>query len=176
MTASLPSTDRAQWYALRVRSRREKAVATALRLKGYEDFLPVYIRRRCWANRIANIETPLFPNYVFCRVDLGDRRALIASTPGVLQIVGNGLKAVAIEDHEIAVIRHLHTGRAEAEPWPYMPVGRRVSIVKGPLAGIEGILVESKTRNRVVVSVHLLQQSVAVEIDGLCVVAELETE
>src|SRR5450631_3179299 len=75
-----------RWYALHVRSRHEKAVAAALRCKDFAEFLPLYTSRRQWSQRVAEVELPLFPGYVFCSFDPGEKRVLITTTPGVMGI------------------------------------------------------------------------------------------
>ena len=159
-----------RWYALHVRSRYERAVSTVLRYKGFAEFLPVYRSRRQWSQRIAEIELPLFPGYVFCSFDPAERRVPIMTTPGVMGIVGFGGKPVPIEDGEIqAIHRVLETGIA-AEPWKYIESGQRVRVEHGALAGLEGIFIEVKKNYRLLLSLTLLQRSVAIQIDAACVV------
>ena len=153
------------WYALQVRSRREKAIAAALRVKGYEEFLPLYTSRRKWSDRIARVEVPLFPGYIFCRFDRAQPRLPILSTPGIIQIIGAGEAPAAIEPAEIDAIRTIVESGVAAQPWPYLKIGSCVRIEHGALTGMEGILVELKKQARLVVSVSLLQRSVAVEIE-----------
>ncbi len=153
-----------QWFALRVRAQHEKLVASSLHSKGYEDFLPLYRCRRRWSDRIKEIELPLFPGYVFCRFDV-HRRLPILITPDVLLIVGAGKIPVPVDDDEIAALQSVVKSGLQAEPWPFLQVGQRVRIDRGALEGLEGILTEIKKPYRLVVSVTLLQRSVAVEID-----------
>lgn len=154
------------WFALHVRSRHEVIVAAILENKGYDKFLPMYRSRRLWSDRIVHLELPLFPGYVFCRFDLNDRRVPILTTPGVVRIVGAANHPVPMDDGEIAAIQVIIKSGFLAEPWPYLRLGNLVRIQYGALSGLEGILVEKKKRHRLVVSVTLLQRSVAVEIDS----------
>ena len=155
----------ARWFALQVKPRHEKVTSTILKNKGYREFLPVYQSRRVWSDRIAKIDTPLFPGYVFCHFDAGKRRTPIVATPGVIQIVSTAGKPTPIEEAEILAIERIILSGLAAEPWPYLKVGACVEIQHGSLAGVEGVLVEIKKRHRLVVSVKLLQRSVAVEIE-----------
>jgi transcription antitermination factor NusG len=157
-----------EWFALRVRPRAEKAVAAALRGKGYEEFLPVHLERRRWSDRVATVEMPLFPGYVFCRFD-AHQRLPILTTPGVVLVVSVGKAPAPIPEVEIDSLRVVVNSRLPVEPWPYLHIGQRLQIVAGPLAGAEGLLLSVKNRNRLVVSVTLLQRSVAVEIAENCV-------
>jgi transcription antitermination factor NusG len=153
------------WFALQVKPRYEKVASTVLRKKGFEEFLPVYQSRRVWSDRIAKVEVPLFPGYVFCRFDPELRRLPVVTTPGVINVVGVAGQPAAIPEHELEMIQTILRSGKAALPWPYLGVGARVRIERGALAGVEGILVEAKKQHRVVVSVTLLQRSVAVEVE-----------
>jgi transcription termination/antitermination protein NusG len=153
------------WFALRVKPRREKVISTILRNKGFEQFLPVYESRRVWSDRIAKVEVPLFPGYVFCRFDPERPRLPIVATPGVINVVGVAGRPAAIPEHELEAIQTILRSGKAAQPWPYLEAGHRVRIERGSLAGVEGILVETKKQHRVVVSVSLLQRSVSVEVE-----------
>lgn len=152
------------WFALRVKSRSEKIVSTIARNKGFEEFLPLYQSRRRWSDRFKSVEVPLFPGYVFCRLNPEFRLPLL-TIPGVLSFVGIGKVPVPIDDAEIAAIQTAVGSGLLAEPYPFLEVGQRVRIAEGPLAGVEGLLVEVRKQQRLAVSVSLLKRSVAVEID-----------
>jgi transcription antitermination factor NusG len=153
-----------RWFALRVKSRCEKAVAIIARNKGFESILPLYRTRERWSDRFQCVERPLFPGYVFCRFNPAHRLSLL-TIPGVLHLVGIGKKPIPIEDNEIgAVLTALGSGLG-AKPWPYPEAGQRVWLNAGPLAGLEGFLLEAHKKHFVVVSITLLRRSVAVEIE-----------
>jgi len=153
------------WYAVRVRPRFEKLAADIISAKGYEEFLPLYRSRRAWSDRVKDLDLPLLPGYFFCRFNIEDRYLAILTTPGVRGIVGIGKTPVPVEDTEIETIRAVVRSGLTAKPTPYLHVGARVSINQGPLAGLEGIITCTDRAHRFVVSVGLLQRSVAVEID-----------
>jgi transcription antitermination factor NusG len=153
-----------QWFALRVKSRYEKLVATLANNKGFEEFLPMYQSRRRWSDRLKSIEFPLFPGYVFCRLNPQHRLPLL-TIPGVLHFVGIGKVPVPIEDAEIASIQTAVRSGLSAEPWPFLQVGQRVRLEQGPLVGLDGILIGTSKQQRLVVSVTLLKRSVAVTIE-----------
>jgi transcription elongation factor/antiterminator RfaH len=153
------------WFALQVKPRCEKVISTILHNKGFEQYLPMYESRRVWSDRIAKVEVPLFPGYVFCRFDPEQPRLPIVATPGVINVVGVAGQPAAIPEHELQAIQVLLRSGKAALPWPYLEIGQRVRIEQGSLAGVEGILVEAKKQHRVVVSVTLLQRSVAVEVE-----------
>jgi transcription antitermination factor NusG len=156
---------RCQWFALRVRPRAEKVVAEALQGKGFKQFLPLRRQRRQWSDRVTEVDFPLFPGYVFSRFDARDRLPIV-TIPAVMHVVGIGKVPQPVDDAEIEALQALVRSRLEVEPWPFTHVGQRVRILHGPLAGAEGILEAVKTRNRLIVSVTLLQRSVAVEVPG----------
>jgi transcription antitermination factor NusG len=153
------------WYALQVLSRKENYVASQITGQGYECLLPTYKSVRKWSDRVKELEQPLFPGYLFCRFDFQDRRPLI-TTPGVLQIVGSGRVAVPVPDEEIRSLQLALSSTLSKQPWPYLEVGQRVRVNYGSLAGLEGILVNLKGNHRVVLSIGLLERSVAMEVDS----------
>jgi transcription antitermination factor NusG len=153
-----------RWFALRVKSRCEKVVATLVRNKGFEEFLPVYECRRRWSDRLKSVEFPLFPGYVFCHLD-PQRRLPLLTIPGALHFVGIGKAPVAIDDAEIAAIQAAVRSGLSAEPWPFLETGHKVRLVAGPLAGLEGIFIGDSKQERIIVSITLLKRSVAVAIE-----------
>jgi transcription elongation factor/antiterminator RfaH len=152
------------WYGIRTKSNHERLAATVLESKGYEQYLPVYRSRRRWSDRVVEKDRPLFPGYVFCRFDA--RKSLpIVSTPGVVSVVGFGNEPAPIADAEIEAVQILLQSGLASEPCPFLHEGQRIRVKRGSLEGLEGILLKKKTDWRMVVSVTMLQRSVAVEID-----------
>jgi transcription antitermination factor NusG len=168
LSNSATGAGRQPWFALHVRTRHEAGVAAHLRGMGYEDFLPIYKNRTRWSDRVKELETPLFPGYLFCRFD-PQKRLPILKTPGVIQVVGYSRQPIPVEEKEIEAIQALVASGIPSQPWPYLKVGEKVRIDSGPLRGREGILVEFKGSQRLILSVALLQRSVAVEIDAVLV-------
>jgi transcription antitermination factor NusG len=153
-----------QWFAVQVKSQCEKLVATILQQKGFEQFFPSYQSRHRWSDRLKTVQMPLFPGYVFCRLDPRYRLPVLI-TPGVVQFVGIGRFPVPIDNAEIAAIQSVVESGLRTEPWPFLDVGQRVQVEDGPLTGLGGILVEVRKRHRIVLSVTLLRRSVAVEVE-----------
>jgi transcription antitermination factor NusG len=162
---TLPRPVQLSWFAIRIQSRLGNVASATLRGKGFEEFLPMYRIRRRWSDRLKELEAPLFPGYLFCRFDVNDRLLPILTTPGVISIVGAGKTPIPVEDHEIDAVRAILRSGLAAQPWPLLSVGSRVCIEGGPLTGVEGIITNADKVYRLVVSVSLLQRSVAVEID-----------
>jgi len=161
---SAAGADSRQWFALRVRSGSEKLVATIAENKGIEYFLPRYLCNRRWSDRVKSLEVPLFPGYLFCRLN-PEYRLPVLTIPGVQHFVGLGKVPVAISEAEIDALQAAIRSGLRTEPWPYLTAGQRVRLDRGPLEGMEGLLVEVRKQQRIVVSVELLMRSVSVEID-----------
>lgn len=153
------------WFGIHVKSRCEALAHHELSLRGLEAFLPLQRVKRRWSDRVKTIDVPLFPGYLFCRFDLSGR-VRVLNAPGVAHIVGAGFNPIPISETEIRSIQTMVASKAILVPWPYLQLGQRVRIDYGPLAGVEGVVIRAEDgRSRVVVSVTLLQRSIATEID-----------
>jgi transcription antitermination factor NusG len=161
-------TDSQSWFALQVRARWESSTAVLLSGKGYQTLNPTYKSKKCWSGRLREVSAPLFPGYLFCQFDV-QRRLPVLVTPGVIAVVSRGRIPVPVDDSEIAAIQTVVSSGLCAEPWPYLELGQRIRIDRDALAGLEGILIKFKGNHRIVVSVSLLQRSVALEVDRSCV-------
>jgi transcription antitermination factor NusG len=151
------------WYAVYTRANHEKRVAAETEARGVEHFLPVYRSVRRWKDRRVSLELPLFPGYVFVRVALRDRLRVL-QIPSVVHLVGFSGQPSALPDEEMDILRSGFSERLHAEPHPFLTIGRRVRVTSGPFAGIEGVLKRRKSNLRVVISLELIRQSVAVEV------------
>jgi transcription antitermination factor NusG len=163
-TRSLDAPAPPGWYALFTRYQHEKAVAQALSSKGQEVYLPLHRSVRQWQDRTKQLWLPLFPGYVFLRGAM-DRQLQILTTPGVIHIVGWGGRLAIIPQGQIDAVRQLVASNFAVRAHPYLRRGDRVRLKAGALAGLEGILVRDRGVARLVVSIEMLGQSAAVEID-----------
>ena len=136
-----------------------------LSAKGFEVFLPLYESIRRWKDRTKVLSLPLFPCYVFVRGGI-NRRLQVVSTPGVHMILFNGEHVAIIPDDQIDAIRMAVESPIRVEPHPFLKCGERVRVTRGPLEGVEGVLVRKKNLYRLVLSVEMLAQAVSVEIDA----------
>jgi transcription antitermination factor NusG len=152
------------WFAVRVKSNYEKPVSAILRGKGFEEFVPTYRCRRRWSDRIKVIDVPLFPGYLFCRLDLNKRLALL-TTPGFLYLVGKGKTPEPVDEREILAIQAAMRSGLPTLPWPSMMVGQKVRLERGPLRGVEGVVAKIADQHRVYLNVTLLQRSVFVQVE-----------
>ena len=164
-TEAANSSNHSPWWALYTRHQHEKTVAETLMAKNFEVFLPVYGSVRRWKDRKKVLSLPLFPCYVFVRGGL-DRKLQIVTTPGVHMILNCGERFATIPDAEIEAIQKVVAGQFRVEPHPFLKCGETVRVMKGSLEGVQGILLRKKNWHRLVLSVNMLAQSVAVEIDA----------
>ena len=156
------------WYALYTRHQHEKNVERSLSGKGFEVFLPLYTAVRRWKDRDKTLALPLFPCYIFLR-NPTERWQSILATPGVHSLVGFAKRPATISCDEIDAIKRIVGCALRLEPHPFLQCGDRVRLMAGPLEGLEGLLIRKKSTWKLVVSVEMLQRSVAVEVDATMV-------
>jgi transcription antitermination factor NusG len=161
------------WFALQTIPRNEKQVERLLTHKGYECCLPMYRQKRRWSDRVIEVELPLFPTYVFCRF-ISSAIGKAISTPGVIRIVGFGGRPAEVELEEIEALQLLGQSDLLREPWAYVPDGTLVQVETGPLTGAQGIICCGGDKRRLVISVTLLQRSVAIQLDENTIVTVIE--
>jgi transcriptional antiterminator NusG len=162
------STHDKQWYAVYTRSRHEKQVDTVLRRQALETYLPL---RRAWSrrrDRRVTVDLPALPGYLFVRCILeGEVRAQVKKTPGVIHVVENGGRPCVIPPGEIESLRVVLAASAGAQAHPYLRIGDRVQVVRGPFVGAQGHLVRvAPGRHKLVIGIEFVNQAVAVEIDA----------
>ena len=156
----------ANWFAVFTFSRHEKQVQAQCAQKQIECFLPTYFTRHRWKNRcFVNLELPLFPNYLFVRIDPRER-VHVLKNPGVISIVSSGRDLLPISDSEISALRAGLLAH-RMSPHPGAEIGERVRITTGPMCGAEGILERHKNELRVILRLDMLARSVCVEV-GSC--------
>lgn len=165
--------EKSSWCAIYTRHQHEKTVSEMLEAKGFEVFLPLYDSTRKWKDRRKVLSVPLFPSYVFVRGAI-ERRLAILTTPGVHMIISRGERVATVPEDEIDAIRRTLEGNFQVEPHPFLRCGERVRVVRGSLEGVEGVLTRKKNLFRLVLSVEMLAQSVAVEIDAIDVVPVMQ--
>lgn len=163
----LPSSeqDPRRWFAVVTTPQHEKSTRRHLDYGGIEVFLPTYETSRVWKNRqTVKLELPLFPTYLFVRIDQGER-AKVLRAPGVRQLVGNSREALCLPDREIDFLR-ANLLRQKAEPYIGLVVGQRVRVKSGSMRGVEGQLVRRNNELRFVLTVQLIDHHVALEVDA----------
>lgn len=153
------------WYAIHVRSNCEQLVYAGLEGRGYETFFPTFVKRTRSAGRVKDVRLPLFRSYLFCRLDVSHRLPVLM-TPGVVQIVSRNRVPVPVPDEEINAVKNIVASDLPYEPGPAFSPGQHVVVQRGPLMGIQGVLLTTHGPNRLLVSTTLLQRSVVVDIDS----------
>ena len=162
------SNPASNWYALYTRHQHEKAVTQILTTKGFEILLPMYKSVRRWKDRTKILSLPLFSCYLFLKGGL-ERRWDILNTPGIYDLLSSGGRPIVIPTSEINAIQQVVNSGFRLEPHPFLKIGERVRIKRGPLAGLQGLLVRQRNIYRLVLSVEMLGRAAAVEVDSFLV-------
>jgi len=159
------ATNEFYWYAVSSRSRHETMVATALTNTGVTTFLPLVSEMHSWSDRRKLVDVPLFPGYVFVQIPNSvEAKLRVLKTSGVVQFVGNRKGAVPIQDKEISDVRAVLDQKIGCSPYPFLQLGQPVRIRGGSLDGVEGILVGRDSATKLVISIELIQRSLAVSV------------
>ena len=163
LPACLPTK---QWYAVYTIVRHEKAANARVAERGIDTFLPLREIKSRWKDRIKTIQSPLFPGYFFVNMKGSVEEQLnVLNTRGVVRILADGPNPVAIPDEQIRAIQMLVHSQMEYEQDPYDLKGGDAIVARGPLSGVRGKIIEQRGSHRLILSVDLIQRSVAVEVD-----------
>jgi transcription antitermination factor NusG len=170
----IPETE---WYAIHTRSRHEKHVEQILRRMNLETYLPL---RKTWSRRLDRkemIEIPALPGYLFTRcLLLPERRAAIKRTAGVVHLVENCGRPCVIPPAQIESLQLLLAKEPGASEHPYLSIGQRVRVTRGPFEGVRGYLTQVEAgKPRLVVAIEWVNRAVSVEIDARCVEVDSAT-
>lgn len=164
-TGVVDSAQQLSWFALHVRTNKEQLTEWTLTKKGYEIFLPMMTETRLYCRKRKRFLVPCFKGYLFCKLDPLQRLDVL-KTPHVYRVVGRGMIPEPIPDSELNAVKTLIAAGVPLEHCAYPSVGERVRIERGPLIGIEGVLLDLKNSRRIVVSITLLRRSVSVEVSA----------
>ncbi len=166
--SALGNDDRVErWYAVHTRSRFEKKVKDELSAKGIEVYLPLVEEPHQWKDRQKWCRLPVFSSYVFVHIqNRPASRLQILTAAGTVRILGQGGGIEAIPDAQIESIRSVLASGIPFVHHPFLRCGARVRVRDGAFAGVEGILTMVRNQRRLVLSVEMLCQSIAVEIDA----------
>ncbi|MBC7185487.1 MAG: UpxY family transcription antiterminator [Calditrichaeota bacterium] len=152
------------WYAFVTRPRHEKRVEKQLRGNGVDCYLPLHRTLHQWKDRRKYVEVPLFSCYIFAHISYFKRYDVL-TVPGVVRIVSIGNQPTPVRDEEIEAVRALLASKTSFELSQELHYGDRVRIVEGPLAGVEGELVDFRCGQKVALNVGVIGQSLLVEIE-----------
>jgi transcription antitermination factor NusG len=161
----LSADNKFSWYAVSTKSRQEKVIASMLEYLDVTNFLPLIKEERRWSDRNQMVAMPLFQGYVFVRIaPTGELLLRVLKVPGVVDFVRSRTGPLAIPDGEIEDVRAVLTHGVGCSPYPFLQAGDRVRVVRGALAGVEGTFVWSGSQSKLVISVEMIQRSVAVSV------------
>jgi transcription antitermination factor NusG len=163
--AEAPIVHPVAWFALIVHQYKREQCEQMLASRGYEYFSPCFQTVKTWSDRRKRVDVPLFPGYIFCRFD-PEKRLAVLQIPGVLGIVSTRKQFLEVDAKEIEAIRTAMASRFSVEPYPFMMPGQKVKVAKGPLCGVEGVLVRVKDGSRLLLSVGILNRCVSVEVNA----------
>jgi len=157
----------ARWFAIQTKPRHEKNVAVELEMKGITAFVPLYTIRKRWSDRYRSIELPLFANYAFTKISpRREARVAVLRTRGVVGFIGTRGMGTPIPSEEIESIQRIVQSQIAYAPYPFLTVGQSVRICGGSLDGVQGILLAKNGDQSLVVSVQIIQRSLAIRVAG----------
>ncbi len=156
--------EKTEWFAIHVRRRFEKTTALRLQQLGIEHYLPVQLVTRRWSNSEHSMELPLLPGYVFCKVR-GRIDESVLTIPGVLAVAGDAYVDNAISEQKIADFKRIVSTGLAVQTWPFTRTGKTVTMENGPLKGVTGVLGHTLDARVLIVSIHEIRRSIAVEVD-----------
>lgn len=165
---NLINSSSAYWYAIYVKSRHEFHVFERLSRANIDAFLPTMERLSKWKDRKKMVSFPLFPSYLFVHINKSYNNILtVLKTNGVVRFLGiNSCDPEPIPEEQIIFLKRVVENKELIAPYPFLKVGQRIRIKRGPLAGVEGLLVEKAGQYSLVISVDILQQGVSLQIDA----------
>jgi transcription antitermination factor NusG len=157
--------NQASWYAVSTKSRQEKVIASMLDYLAVPHFLPLLNQERRWSDRKQIVAMPLFQGYVFVRITTsGEFQLRVLKVPGIVDFVRSRNGPLPIPDREIEDVRAVLAHGVNCSPHPFLKAGDRVRVVRGPLAGLEGTLIRSGSQSKLVLSIEMIQRSVAASV------------
>ena len=157
------------WYAIRVRAQQEIIASRSLRCRGFDEFLPLYESRKRWTDRVKVTPLPLFSGYVFCRFS-ASQKAVVLDAPSCVQVVQFGRQLAPVPESDIQALKRV-VESGLASPCPYVQEGMRVRVCAGAFENLEGYVRKIKNQDQLIISLHLLQRSVSVQLETCAVQA-----
>ena len=154
------------WYALYVMSRHEMYVFDILKKKGIECSLPTITINRQWSDRKKKIKSPLFKGYLFVKICFKKDALKILQSKGVVNFVKFRDKPMPIPDKEMYWLDKLIESEIKIKPEKIFPIGSDVSVFIGPLKGLNGKIVQKKSKQKLVIWFDSIMQGVSVIIDN----------
>lgn len=159
--AALPDPSEANWHVCHTRPRAEKKFAALMAAEHFEHYLPLISSERRYGVRVRKFSKPLFPGYVFARVEPA-RRSRIFQQDLLARVI-------TVEDEakflrQLADVRLIVASGLELSLHPLIRRGTRVRVVSGPLRGLEGVVDDPANPKGIVLAVDVLQQGLLVKM------------
>ena len=153
------------WIAVYTKSRHEQIVVNELNKKNIESYCPMFKERRQWSDRKKWVHFPLFRSYVFANIEINEN-IYVLQTIGVNKIVKFQKKVSIIPDQVIDNIKNIIEGGYNVEQADYFIKGDEVRIVSGPLKGLDGVVLDLRGANKIIIKIEAIQQAFSVEISS----------
>jgi transcriptional antiterminator RfaH len=157
------------WFVVQTRINAEAKAACNLVRQGFDIYLPKYLKRRSHARKIERVPAPLFPRYLFVRIDMATQRwRAIQSTIGVAHLVSNGSDPAPVPQQVLRCLqlREDENGYVRLDSRARFALGERVRVVTGVFAESLGLFDGIGDRERVAVLLDLLGRKVRVMLDA----------
>ena len=153
------------WIAVYTKSRHEQTVVNELNKKNIESYCPMFKERRQWSDRKKWVYFPLFRSYVFANIEIKEN-IYVLQTIGVNKIVKFQEKISIIPDQVIDNIKNIIEGGYNVEQTDYFIKGDEVRVVSGPLKGLDGVVLDLRGANKIIIKIEAIQQAFSVEISS----------
>ena len=153
------------WIAVYTKSRHEQIVVNELNKKNIESYCPMFKERRQWSDRKKWVHFPLFRSYVFANIEINEN-IYVLQTIGVNKIVKFQEKISIISDQVIDNIKNIIEGGYNVEQADYFIKGDEVRVVSGPLKGLDGVVLDLRGANKIIIKIEAIQQAFSVEISS----------
>ena len=153
------------WIAVYTKSRHEQIVVNELNKKNIESYCPMFKERRQWSDRKKWVHFPLFRSYVFANIEINEN-IYVLQTIGVNKIVKFQEKISIIPDQVIDNIKNIIEGGYSVEQTDYFIKGDEVRVVSGPLKGLDGVVLDLRGANKIIIKIESIQQAFSVEISS----------
>jgi len=153
------------WIAVYTKSRHEQIVVNELNKKNIESYCPMFKERRQWSDRKKWVHFPLFRSYVFANIEIKEN-IYVLQTIGVNKIVKFQKKISIIPNQVIDNIKNIIEGGYKVEQADYFIKGDEVCVVSGPLKGLDGVVLDLRGANKIIIKIEAIQQALSVEISS----------
>jgi transcription antitermination factor NusG len=154
-----------RWHVVYTMPKAERRVALSIGEIGIETYLPLCTIVRQWSDRLKKVEVPLFPNYVFVKVDEKTRRN-VYKIKEPIRFISIDKRPAVVDEREIQTIRQVLSGGSKVSSEAYFQQGMMVRIKQGQFAGLEGIVIKRNGTTRLLVRIERLMKAYSFNISA----------